>query len=113
MAKRAWIIWYEDREGPGDRHVFKTKKGAEKRISDLLMSVLREVDDEWKAAEAAGKMDDLHERLKTLSQDIRAADRADKVWDALEEWRTFEGDDEEGIRDWFGTVKVEETVIAD
>jgi hypothetical protein len=110
--KKVWIIWYEDIEGLGDKHVFKTEVSAKERIAELLGGIMDSVDGEWKAAEEQGHMDDFHEELKRLSEAVRSALSAGKVQDALDLWQEFESEDQQGTRDWFGTLRVEGSVIA-
>lgn len=104
---RSWIVWFEDASDEGEKRILTNEPAAKRAVSDLLQYVMDRVDEEWKAAEEQGAMDEFHEELKELSRTIRRTLATD-VWAALELWREFESEDEEGTLGWFGTVRVEE-----
>lgn len=113
MAK-AWIIWSEDAADIGEKVVFKTEEGAKEAIAGSLGYILRKLDEEWQAQMAQdGKLDEFHDQLRSVANDIRKDLDAGEVFSALDIWREFESEDEEGTKGWFGTVKVEESEIVD
>jgi hypothetical protein len=114
MAKTAWIIWNEDRADIGEKVVFLTRDSAKEAIAGSLWYILRQLEEEWQAQMAQeGKLDDFHDQLRAVANDIRKDLEGGEVFSALDTWREFESEDEEGTKGWFGTVKVEESDVGD
>lgn len=80
MADKAWVVWYEDAEGPGDPSVYLSQASAEVRIKDLIESVLSTVEEQIALDE------DEVERLNDIKQLIAQGD----IMGAHGEWKTLE-----------------------
>jgi hypothetical protein len=81
MADKAWVIWYEDAEGPGDPGIYLSQASAEARIKSLLESVIGGIEDSGIALD-----EDEEQILNDVKQLIAQGD----IMGAHSEWLGFE-----------------------
>lgn len=93
--KPAWVIWYEDLTGEGDKHTFIVKLEAEQRILELIEGLVKDElewrgprDPEEEEAEGEDTGGSARDRLAELERLVKA----EKAWAALEEWEAFAQD---------------------
>lgn len=86
--RECWIIWYEDREGPGNMAVFFHKVEAENDISEMLRSVAGEEYENWDPADD----DENTTRAVELLESVRKNLDKKRVWDAMADWEEYHGE---------------------
>jgi hypothetical protein len=81
MADKAWVIWYEDAEGPGDPGIYLSQASAEARIKSLLESVIGGIEDSGIA---------LDEEEVEILNDVKQSIAQGDIMGAHGEWLGFE-----------------------
>lgn len=80
MADKAWVVWYEDADGPGDPGIYLSQASAEIRIKELLESVLGTIESDIA----------LEEEDQESVNDIRQLIAQGDIMGAHGEWKILE-----------------------
>jgi hypothetical protein len=81
MADKAWVVWYEDAEGPGDPGIYLSQASAEARIKSLLESIIGGIEHSEITLDAEEE-----EMLNDIKQSIARGD----IMGAHGDWKGFE-----------------------